>query len=85
MTNDIDKLTALNREFVASPKVVGAMIEAATRMGTGAGGTRNIAGERSYALQPDWTFERQYLPSPSMRAHVQSLSCMVWSSIPAQI
>jgi 5-aminolevulinate synthase len=26
------------------PKVVGAMIEAATRMGTGAGGTRNIAG-----------------------------------------
>src|ERR1700755_58662 len=25
------------------PKVVGAMIEAATRMGTGAGGTRNIA------------------------------------------
>ena len=26
------------------PKVVGAMIETATRMGTGAGGTRNIAG-----------------------------------------
>jgi 5-aminolevulinate synthase len=26
------------------PKVVGAMIESATRMGTGAGGTRNIAG-----------------------------------------
>jgi 5-aminolevulinate synthase len=26
------------------PKVVGAMIEAASRMGTGAGGTRNIAG-----------------------------------------
>jgi 5-aminolevulinate synthase len=26
------------------PKLVGAMIEAATRMGTGAGGTRNIAG-----------------------------------------
>lgn len=26
------------------PKVVGAMVEAATRMGTGAGGTRNIAG-----------------------------------------
>src|SRR5215208_3204899 len=26
------------------PKVIGAMIEAATRMGTGAGGTRNIAG-----------------------------------------
>jgi 5-aminolevulinate synthase len=26
------------------PKVVGAMIEAATRLGTGAGGTRNIAG-----------------------------------------
>jgi len=26
------------------PKVIGAMIETATRMGTGAGGTRNIAG-----------------------------------------
>jgi 5-aminolevulinate synthase len=26
------------------PKVIGAMIESATRMGTGAGGTRNIAG-----------------------------------------
>src|SRR5271169_5700211 len=26
------------------PKVIGAMVEAAARMGTGAGGTRNIAG-----------------------------------------
>jgi 5-aminolevulinate synthase len=26
------------------PKVIGAMVEAATRLGTGAGGTRNIAG-----------------------------------------
>ena len=26
------------------PKVIGAMVEAATRMGTGAGGTRNVAG-----------------------------------------
>src|SRR5437016_3868846 len=26
------------------PKVIGAMVETATRMGTGAGGTRNIAG-----------------------------------------
>src|SRR5215831_6760103 len=26
------------------PKVIGAMVEIATRMGTGAGGTRNIAG-----------------------------------------
>src|ERR1700744_4949613 len=27
-----------------NPKVIGAMVETATRMGTGAGGTRNIAG-----------------------------------------
>src|SRR4029079_9272370 len=31
------------------PKVVGAMVEAATRMGTGAGGPRNISGN-SHAL-----------------------------------
>ena len=29
------------------PKVIGAMVETATRMGTGAGGTRNIAGNES--------------------------------------
>src|SRR3970282_2090096 len=27
-----------------NPKVIGAMVETATRMGTGAGGTRNISG-----------------------------------------
>src|ERR1700761_9229200 len=33
------------------PKVVGAMVETATRMGTGAGGTRNIAGTHHPLVQ----------------------------------
>ncbi|MBV9562967.1 MAG: 5-aminolevulinate synthase [Bradyrhizobium sp.] len=33
------------------PKVIGAMIETATRMGTGAGGTRNIAGTHHPLVQ----------------------------------
>jgi 5-aminolevulinate synthase len=33
------------------PKVVGAMVETATRMGTGAGGTRNIAGNNHPLLE----------------------------------
>ncbi len=33
------------------PKVIGAMVETATRMGTGAGGTRNIAGNNHPVLE----------------------------------
>ena len=33
------------------PKVVGAMVETATRVGTGAGGTRNIAGSHHPLVQ----------------------------------
>jgi 7-keto-8-aminopelargonate synthetase-like enzyme len=36
------------------PKVIGAIVETATRMGTGAGGTRNIAGNN----HPDGRVER---------------------------
>src|SRR5207244_12402320 len=35
------------------PKVVGAMVETATRVGTGAGGTRNIAGTHHPLVQPE--------------------------------
>ena len=35
------------------PKVVGAMVETATRMGTGAGGTRNIAGTNHPLVELD--------------------------------
>ena len=33
------------------PKVIGAMVETATRMGTGAGGTRNIAGNKHPVIE----------------------------------
>jgi 5-aminolevulinate synthase len=36
------------------PKVVGAMVETATRMGTGAGGTRNIAGNNHPLIELEY-------------------------------
>ena len=33
------------------PQLIGAMVETATRMGTGAGGTRNIAGHQSSMVE----------------------------------
>ena len=43
-------LERLSRHGPAS-KVIGAMVETATRMGTGAGGTRNIAGNNHPLLE----------------------------------
>src|ERR1700737_4104749 len=50
------------------PKVVGAMVETATRVGTGAGGTRNIAGTHHPLVQRDHRQAHSELPDPVGRA-----------------
>ena len=46
------------------PKVIGAMVETATRMGAGAGGTRNIVGNNHPLIE----LERELAESPRWRS-----------------
>src|SRR6201995_5329054 len=75
------------------PKVIGAMVETATRMGTGAGGTRNIAGtnhplvdlERELAdlhgKEPALLFTSGYVSNQAGIATIAKLlpNCMIFS------
>jgi 5-aminolevulinate synthase len=61
------------------PKLIGAMVETATRMGTGAGGTRNIAGNKipwssSSASSPTCTVKRRLWCSPPAMSRMRPLS-----------